>query len=65
MAPPPGDRCGWAITELILEVEKDSPPMAREVKFGGGKPVIRDGMGQGTDPPAPLSAVDHGDHQTP
>jgi hypothetical protein len=43
--PTVGDRCGWPIPSLFIEVEKDFTTYGEEVKFGGGK-VIRDGMGQ-------------------
>src|SRR5436309_9536382 len=44
--PTTGDRLRLAVTDLVIEVEKDLTTYGEEVKFGGGK-VIRDGMGQG------------------
>jgi len=35
--PTTGDRVRLADTDLIIEVEKDFTPTAKEVKFGGGR----------------------------
>src|SRR5436190_23946447 len=43
--PTVGDRVRHADTDLVIEVERDTPVYGEEVKFGGGK-VIRDGMAQ-------------------
>src|SRR5438874_1010944 len=40
-----GDRIRLAVTDLIIEIEKDFAVYGEEVQFGGGK-VIRDSQGQ-------------------
>jgi urease subunit alpha len=51
------DRIRLADTELLIEVERDLTAPGEEAKFGGGK-VLRDGMGQSSEPRSAGAALD-------